>query len=318
VKPARSGVKPARSGGKAARLLRWYPRAWRERYGEELLALIQDTVDEGRPTWRLRVGVIGGGLRERGHQAGRAAKAAVAKRATMVGGWLTILLAGLLFTNLPLQFKMSAPPGRAWQATAALDVVVAFGAFICVVLLVGGLAARPAVVRFLRAGGWPKIRRQVVWAAGATGLTAGALVAVFLGLRSQLDAPLNVSLPYFLGLMATALALVITIGLWAAVVAAATRHLKLAPRVRAVELVAGPVISTAVQVMVAASSIWDWAVQASVPSLVFGIGLLVALSTYAPIQLRQAVRKGRRLRAAASGATIVNPSARRTHGRHRA
>ena len=44
---------------KPARLLRWYPRAWREQYGEELLALIQDTLDEGRPTWRLRLGVIG-------------------------------------------------------------------------------------------------------------------------------------------------------------------------------------------------------------------------------------------------------------------
>jgi hypothetical protein len=53
---------------KPARLLRWYPRAWRERYGEELLALIQDTLDEGRPTWRLRFSVAWGGLRERGHQ----------------------------------------------------------------------------------------------------------------------------------------------------------------------------------------------------------------------------------------------------------
>jgi len=58
-----------------ARLLRWYPRAWRERYGEELLVLIQDTQEEGRPTWRLRLGVIRGGLRERGHQAVRAGKA---------------------------------------------------------------------------------------------------------------------------------------------------------------------------------------------------------------------------------------------------
>jgi hypothetical protein len=301
-----------------ARLLRWYPRAWRERYGEELLALIQDTMDDGRPTWRLRLSVIWGGLRERAHQVRRAAKAGAAKRSAMVIRWLMILLAGLLFTNLPLQFKMSPPPARAWQATAALDVVVAVGAFICAVLLVSGLAARPAVVRFLRAGGWPKIRRQVAWAAGATGLTAGGLVALSVTLSSQPKAPLDVSLAYFLGLMATALALAVTIGLWAAVVAAMAKHLKLAPRVRAVELVAGPVISTAVQMGVSATIIWNWAVQASVSSLVFGIGLLVLLSTYAPLQIRQAVRKGRRLRAGASGAKIINPSAERTHGRPRA
>ena len=47
---------------KPASLLRWYPRAWRDRYGEELLALIQDTLDEGHPAWRLRLGVARGGL----------------------------------------------------------------------------------------------------------------------------------------------------------------------------------------------------------------------------------------------------------------
>ena len=40
---------------KPATLLRWYPRAWRERYGGELAALIQDDLDEGRSAWRLRV-----------------------------------------------------------------------------------------------------------------------------------------------------------------------------------------------------------------------------------------------------------------------
>ena len=54
---------------KPASLLRWYPRAWRERYGGELAALIQDNLDEGRPAWRLRLSAIGGGLRERFRQA---------------------------------------------------------------------------------------------------------------------------------------------------------------------------------------------------------------------------------------------------------
>ena len=41
---------------KPASLLRWYPQAWRDRYGEELLALIQDTLDEGHPACRYGVG----------------------------------------------------------------------------------------------------------------------------------------------------------------------------------------------------------------------------------------------------------------------
>jgi len=55
---------------KAARLLRWYLRAGRERYGEELLALIQDTLDEGRPTC---VAGRGPGLSRLGHRGRMAA-----------------------------------------------------------------------------------------------------------------------------------------------------------------------------------------------------------------------------------------------------
>jgi hypothetical protein len=30
-------------------LLRWYPRAWRQRYGDEFLALVEDGLDGQRP-----------------------------------------------------------------------------------------------------------------------------------------------------------------------------------------------------------------------------------------------------------------------------
>ena len=80
---------------KPARLLRWYPRAWRERYGGELVALIQDDLDEGQPAWRLRLSAMGGGLRERGRQARRAAAASV-RRPGGHDRWGTILMAGLV------------------------------------------------------------------------------------------------------------------------------------------------------------------------------------------------------------------------------
>ena len=280
---------------KPARLLRWYPRAWRERYGEELLALIQDTLDEGRPTWRLRLGVIWGGLRERAHQAVRAGKAAVKRAASR---WLTIFVAGMIFGNLPQNLKKSLPPARAWQATAAFDVLAAVAAHGR-----GGSGQRPgglpAAFRFLRAGGWPKIRRRVAWAAGATGLPAARWLALSLALRSLPKLSWTSRWPAS-AFTATALALVVAIGLWAAAVTATAKHLKLAPRARAVELVLGAVISTAVSVMVAASIIWLSAAQASVPWLLVGIGQLVLLSTYAPWRIERAARKGRRLRTAAA------------------
>jgi hypothetical protein len=100
--------------------------------------------------------------------------------------------------------------------------------------------------------------------------------------------------------VATIAAVTVTIGLWAVVVAATAKHLKLTPPVRAFELLAGPVVSTAVALMASASIIWTWAAQASVSSLVLAIVLLVQPITYAPKRIQQAARKGRRLRAAAS------------------
>jgi hypothetical protein len=297
-----------------SRLLRWYPRAWRERYGEELLALIQDTVDEGRPTWRLRLGVIWGGLRERGRQARHPSR----QRLALGSRWLTIFLAGSVLANLPLEFKTQPPPARAWQSTAALDALTAVAAFTCAVVLAGGLAALPAVVRFLRAGGWPKIRRQVAWAAGATVPAAGGLAYLVLASGSRFAAQLNVSLAYLLVLGATTVTLVVAIGLWAAAVAATARHLKLSPRVRAAELIVGAVTWIAIGVAIPVQTFWTSATQASVLWLVIGLGVLVAVSTTAPRSIGRAIRKGRRLRAAADGRTAINPSAQRTHGRHRA
>ena len=163
---------------KPARLLRWYPRTWRERYGEELLALIQDTLDEGRPTWRLRLSVIWGGLRERGHQAGRAVRAAA--KLAVRPDLSAMLVAGTIIALLPENLSESPPPARGWQATAAFDAVLAAVALTGAVVLASGLAALPALVRFLRAGGWPKIRRRVAWAAGATVAAGGGLACLAL------------------------------------------------------------------------------------------------------------------------------------------
>ena len=251
-----------------ARLLRWYPRTWRERYGEELLALIQDTLDEGRPTWRLRLGVIWGGLRERGHQAGHAVRAAVKRWA--VSRYRPTILAGRVDRRPPPgNLTTSPPPARAWQATAALGAYwPAVVAFIGAVVLASGLAALPAVVRFLRAGGWPKIRRRVAWAAGAT-VAAGRRAGrhVVLG-RSHNSAQLSTSWPTSSVLLVTGLALVVAIGLWASAVAATARHLTLTPRVRAAQLVLGSVIPTAVSALLSADIIWYSATQSSVTWLV--------------------------------------------------
>jgi len=44
------------------RALRWYPRAWRERYGDELLALVEDYSEDGKLCFKDRVDLVRVGL----------------------------------------------------------------------------------------------------------------------------------------------------------------------------------------------------------------------------------------------------------------
>jgi hypothetical protein len=301
---------------KPGRLLCWYPRAWRERYGDELLALIQDTLDEGWPRWRLRLGVISGGLRERVHQAGQAVGAAI-KRPSGLDLWAKMLAAGTIVAILPQNLSESPPPARGWQAVAAFDALLAAVALTGAVVVASGLATLPALVRFLRAGGWPKIRRRVVWAAGATVVAGGALAGLVLAAGSRSPAQVNVSSAYLAGFLMTGLAITAAIGLWAIAAAAMARHLTLDPRLRAVQLVLVAVTPAAVTVVLVTLNLW-WSATQSPVWLVAVLVFLGSASVDAWRRIPRAVRRGRRLRAAAGAATIVNPSAQRTHGRHRA
>jgi hypothetical protein len=49
----------------AKRVLRWYPAAWRRRYGEELIAMLDDTHGNGKPPLRARMSLLRSGLMQR-------------------------------------------------------------------------------------------------------------------------------------------------------------------------------------------------------------------------------------------------------------
>ena len=52
------------------RLLRVYPAAWRERYGDELASLIEADSDGGKVSLRVKLDVIGAGFVQRLHSSG--------------------------------------------------------------------------------------------------------------------------------------------------------------------------------------------------------------------------------------------------------
>jgi hypothetical protein len=286
-----------RGDPRLGRLLRWYPRAWRERYGEEFLAMVEDTLDGGRPGWRLRLGVARAGLRERGRRARRAGLAA----GNAVTGLQPLMAPAFIVASFPQALKASPPAARAWQAAVALGILAAIVVFAGIAVLASGLTAGPALVRFLRAGGWPEIRRRVAWAAGASMIAAAVLAWLVTIAGSMTYAQMSQSWTYATGLIAATLAVMVAFGLWAAAAAATARRLDRDLRVRTAAKLLAAMAAIAVSTMLALYAIWLSALEASVPWLLFGATLLVMqCAVIAPYRWRRARRSVRRMRAAAA------------------
>jgi hypothetical protein len=278
-------------------MLRWYPRTWRERYGEEFLAMIEDSLDGGRPTARLRLSVAWAGLRERGHQVRLAGQKTALRVVRGLGGrpGMAFIVASI-FVTLPIDLKRTPPASRIWQANVVLDVLAGLMILTGAVIAARGLAALPAFARFLRAGGWPKIRRRVAWAAGATVAAGGGLAWLVIVVRSHTYAQLNVSLVYGCGEVATILAVMVALGLWARAVKAAARRLDLTPRVRTVEKMLGAVTVSAICFTFGVNQIWIASIESSVSWLLLGTTLIAGQAFVLIWRRKGAAGPGRHVR----------------------
>ena len=206
----------------------------------------------------------------------------------LTGTRWTFFLAGYVFAILPYEFKASSGAAQGWQATAAIAALAAVAALGGVAVLTSGLLALPAFGRFLRAGGWRRIRRRVAWAAGATAAAGGGMAALALVPGSRTYDQLSGSWVFFLGGVATALLLAAAFGLWASAAKATATHLDLAVRVRVGEMLLGVVTTTAVFAMLACNVILTSATHSSVSLLLLGVAGLAAQSAVATGRIRRA------------------------------
>jgi len=148
-------------------LLRAYPRAWRERYGDELLALL-----EAEPlTWRVRVNVAAAGVRERLRGSGR-------PELRVLWAWSLFLIGGIAFQKTSEHWQVVVPGSDQSVPTAAFDTVQAAAVIGSIAVLAGVAVAAPSFLSDLRSGGWPALRRPILLASAATAISAAALVAV--------------------------------------------------------------------------------------------------------------------------------------------
>lgn len=154
----------------------------------------------------------------------------------------------------------------AYRAVTVVAIVA------CLVAMVGMAIAVPAFLRFLRAGGWPLIRRHVVRALIATVVGISALTAL-VGLAhtltpAQRDGEL-VSHPavwhYQVAFIATMLLLAVALGLWTVAAVATMRRLDLTGTVLSAEAVLAAAATVAMVVMTVATAVWWGSIASSTP-----------------------------------------------------
>lgn len=215
-------------------MLRWYPASWRRRYGEELVALLEDTYGTRSVPLRCRLSMLRAGSVERLRASGLLGSSTPPCDGVRAGSllvlwaWAVFTVAGAGFANLAENWVTALPAGRSRLPAAGYDVVYCAGLAGGLIVLLAAGACVPAFARFLRAGGWPQIRRQILLAAGVTVVTIAAITATAVRAH-QLDSSQRNGSLWTYSLLAGVMALLITatIASWTAAGSAAARRLDL-------------------------------------------------------------------------------------------
>ncbi len=260
------------AGRRPARLLRWYPDAWRRRYGDELAALIEDELDGGRPTLGLRVSLARGGLAERARHAGLVGHSRPARERVRAGalvvlaGWTAAMVAGAVFANTSEHFSFSAPPATLATARGAFTAVVVLGVVGAASVLAGAVVALPAAVAHLRSGGWGSVRGPVVRASVVTAAAAAGLVPLAAWARHLDVAQRNGADGAYLAAVATWAALVVAgLALWTVAGVSWARRLDLGVRVLRIEAALAVVVALVTACLAVAVGVWWAAMARAVP-----------------------------------------------------
>ena len=307
------------STARTRRLLRLYPRAWRDRYGDELVALVEDTFGEAKLPVRTSLGVARAGIYERyfelsSRDLGRGPAERVRAGSLLVlWAWTPFVLGGAVFAKFSEHWSVVTPRGDRWlPAGAYFSVVGAAGAGAAVVAI-AAMAVFPAFARFLRDGGWADVRvpiRRAVAVAVTSAAALGGLVAWshHLGPHQR-----NGGSPAYdvAGLVVVAL-IAATVVTCTAAATCAARKVILSPRVLRLNGMLALGLAAAIVVVISGTVVWWIAIAVDSPAFLSGGPLSVNGSPTPPILLAAGLLMSGGLVVAASGAGGVVRSIRAT------
>jgi hypothetical protein len=258
-----------RSGETGNPHLHWYPRTWRTRYGDELIALLDDEYGSHFPA-RVRLSLVTGGLLQRARQSGLIGDSAPpadgvrAGALVVLAAWIAFVIAGASFAKFSEHFDEALPHrnGAHTVPDVSFTVLQTVASVAGILVVAGGLLAVPSLVRFLRSGGWTSVRGHLLRAVVCTALTAAATVPLLLWAHHLSPHQRNNGIHWYGALfLIWGGLIVITLTLWTVAAVAVGRRLELPKAILTAEAAFAAVIAAAMVVMVGATLVW-WAAMA--------------------------------------------------------
>ncbi len=174
---------PDPAAQRAVRLLRWYPKAWRSRYGAEFTELLISDLGERPRSWSRTADVIRGGIVARLADAGLcgcAPEAAAQARASLASlaccAAVFLGIGGAMWSQLTIGWQWSQPDTAGTVATFVMSGTMLVFA---VLALLAALPVAYSVMSGMARGG----RRAVRGLLGPSALLAAGLAVVVVGGR---------------------------------------------------------------------------------------------------------------------------------------
>jgi hypothetical protein len=257
--------------------LRWYPAAWRARYGDELRALIEDHAGADGPRLRERASLARHGLVERA-RAVFLLGPGVPKESRWRGGALIVLIAwavfmvgGAGFSKSSEHFAAALPTGARTVPTVAFDVVSVAAVVGGLLVVTGALLAGPAFARFLRGGGWASLRGHFTRAVVVTVVLVASTIPLALWAHHLPAHSRNGgSVGYGVAFAAWVALGVTCLAAWTAVAVAVGRQVPLTRRILRCEAALALALALVMVVVTAATATWWGAMAVSAPWFLAG------------------------------------------------
>jgi len=265
------------TGPTSRSLLRWYPARWRARYGDEFMAMIEDDLGGRRPTLRYRLSIARSGLSERLRDAGLVGNA-VSPSERVRGGALTVLCAfalfvipGVAFAKISEHWDQSFHRGPRHVPAVAFNLLASLAGACGVAVALAAFALLPTFVTFVRAGGWPAIKRRVKWAVIATLATATAVGSLAVWASHLSSHQRNTGLGWYqLSFVIAAALFAVAVATWAAAAVAVTRRLDVGSDQLKVGGVLAVLVGVCMPVMTAAAALWWGSMATTAPWFLAG------------------------------------------------